>query len=643
MKTKRIISAVLSAVMLTGTMFVTNITASALGEVTSVKEVSSTKSGFKIKWSNKWSDLSENAITYDIKLSTAGTSLSYKSMQGNSLSITSNLTPGTSYKVTVRPRNGETVGEWSEPYIASTSCSDVSVKQTAAMKNSVTLKWNKSKGASGYKVYQQNSTTSGIKYKLLATTKSTTATVPLNKYKIKNVKQYNTALLVRPYRTTADYTAQTKAKQIASASFVKHPKTTAFSTAAPYIKSGKLVLKSNKWVNGFQYKTYTTGGKLITSGTAKSSSKSATVAVGNSDVYRVQARAYIKVNGKTYFSSWTKKTLVCPTLNLKSKWVNNTIKISWQKINGVSGYNLKLVQKNNTAVSYKKTGYKKNSIIITRKELKSIKISNKYKVAVAPYRSEKKPKATYKFSSSATNIGYIEVIGHRGIRDKAPENTLASFKAAKKAGYESFECDYWETKSGDIIICHDENLALCGHPEIDVRTITAETRKKYPVKNDPNVKKYGTQYLPTLQEVASTAYKLNMRLYLHNKDNNISEKGIEKVCKILRKYNMINRAVVFSSNKDCATRISKHNCTSGLLRLATNDKVLPNAIKYMKKNKMTWLVTRINDYLTPSVAKFAHQNGVKIGCWAVNNPTLASKQANIGADFLITDYFYLDK
>ena len=49
------------------------------------------------------------------------------------------------------------------------------------------------------------------------------------------------------------------------------------------------------------------------------------------------------------------------------------------------------------------------------------------------------------------------ILGHRGIMSKYPENTLDSFKEARKRGI-SIELDVLLTKDNVVVCCHDENL-----------------------------------------------------------------------------------------------------------------------------------------------------------------------------------------
>src|ERR1700722_5240459 len=50
------------------------------------------------------------------------------------------------------------------------------------------------------------------------------------------------------------------------------------------------------------------------------------------------------------------------------------------------------------------------------------------------------------------------VVGHRGAAARAPENTLAGFRAAKALGCAWVEFDVRLTSDGSLIVCHDDTL-----------------------------------------------------------------------------------------------------------------------------------------------------------------------------------------
>lgn len=59
----------------------------------------------------------------------------------------------------------------------------------------------------------------------------------------------------------------------------------------------------------------------------------------------------------------------------------------------------------------------------------------------------------------ASSLNLPPVIGHRGAAARAPENTLAGFRAAKALGCAWVEFDVRLTADGALVVCHDDTLA----------------------------------------------------------------------------------------------------------------------------------------------------------------------------------------
>jgi len=50
------------------------------------------------------------------------------------------------------------------------------------------------------------------------------------------------------------------------------------------------------------------------------------------------------------------------------------------------------------------------------------------------------------------------VLGHRGWRDRFPENTLASFQAALALGCDALELDVHLSRDREVVVLHDETV-----------------------------------------------------------------------------------------------------------------------------------------------------------------------------------------
>ncbi|MGB1220724.1 MAG: glycerophosphodiester phosphodiesterase, partial [Alcanivoracaceae bacterium] len=52
----------------------------------------------------------------------------------------------------------------------------------------------------------------------------------------------------------------------------------------------------------------------------------------------------------------------------------------------------------------------------------------------------------------------VAIVGHRGARGEAPENTLASFQLAIDAGVPEIELDVRLSSDGHLIVLHDKDV-----------------------------------------------------------------------------------------------------------------------------------------------------------------------------------------
>ena len=401
--------------------------------------------------------------------------------------------------------------------------------------------------------------------------------------------------------------------------------------------ANKLTLTADLPVDGFSYQVYK-GSKKIASAAiaAKDSSASAKLNLKVGTIYKARARAYNLADGVKSYGKWTEYTYISPAPTVTYKWSEKGLKITWSEAKNASHYNLRVERPNNSNISVKYTGLTAASFTVPFSALPLLNVNKRYKISVAPYKDN------IKTNTGTVTTNSIEICGHRGAMDVAPQNTLASFQKAYELGYNSIEADYWETNSGDLLILHDNTLKMCNNPTIDVRTLTKNSLKNYPIKKGPNVKTYDTQYIPTLAQLAKFASQSNLKLYLHTKNSNITDTGLTKVYNTLKKYGMENKTIVFSSNKTACARIAKHKIRAGYLIFPKSKKDIRAGVDYTKSVKAKLLICQYNEFMSSAGVEYAHKKSIKLGCYDVSNQATASKFTNMGADFLITNNDFIN-
>ena len=65
---------------------------------------------------------------------------------------------------------------------------------------------------------------------------------------------------------------------------------------------------------------------------------------------------------------------------------------------------------------------------------------------------------TIAMTAPSTAPRHPTLVGHRGARGEAPENTLASFQVALEAGVTEMELDVRLSADGHLIVLHDSDV-----------------------------------------------------------------------------------------------------------------------------------------------------------------------------------------
>ena len=229
-----------------------------------------------------------------------------------------------------------------------------------------------------------------------------------------------------------------------------------------------------------------------------------------------------------------------------------------------------------------------------------------------------------------------KLIGHRGVKNLSPENTLNSIELAYKLGLNWVEVDVKISQDSVPFLLHDDTLD---------RTTTGEgspTNFNYShiKKLDAGMffYKYSTNiYTPTLQEVLTFCKKYKMGLNIELKPNlGFEKQNINAIADLLRNFNFTNQ-YYFSSFDWNSIILMKELLPSayyGLLIHDFNNNVfLSNALEICKKYnfsccgfnnkvintdiinevKMNGLITTVysEDNLKPSEANELWSNGIK--------------------------------
>lgn len=239
------------------------------------------------------------------------------------------------------------------------------------------------------------------------------------------------------------------------------------------------------------------------------------------------------------------------------------------------------------------------------------------------------------------------VIAHRGYCQIAPENTLPAFRLAKTAGADLVELDYHHSKDGKLVVIHDATLdrttdagAKWGGSKIRVESKTLAELQSLDAGQwfDPQFS--GTR-LPTLNEALDVIQAGGVTL--------IERKaGDAAACvALLRERKLVNQVIVQAFDWDYLADFHQREprqvlgalgppSTRAGKKLTDDEKVLSeNWIAEAQKTGASAIVW--NKQVTREAVTQAHQKGLKVWVYTINDPGDADQLLDLGIDGLITN------
>lgn len=138
------------------------------------------------------------------------------------------------------------------------------------------------------------------------------------------------------------------------------------------------------------------------------------------------------------------------------------------------------------------------------------------------------------------------VIGHRGAAAVCPENTLASFRAARDAGAYMIELDVQQSADDELVVFHDETLErVCGESVVLAALSWHElaSKKVGQWQGEP-------LWMPRLAEVFAT-FQRSLLYNIELKTNVVRYEGIEaRLAALVQAHDLRERVLVSSFQPD---------------------------------------------------------------------------------------------
>jgi len=230
----------------------------------------------------------------------------------------------------------------------------------------------------------------------------------------------------------------------------------------------------------------------------------------------------------------------------------------------------------------------------------------------------------------------IWTIAHRGASGHAPENTMAAFRRAVELGARFIETDLQITRDAQVIAIHDLMLDRTTSGKGQVHLLTLEQIRALDAGAwfGGGEASFSGERVPALEEILEFAKEQDVIFYLEIKSG--SAWGIEHaVVAALREQNASARVVILSFDPGSIESVRQLDSTmmTGFLCEQPSGDLVERTVRVGARQ----LVAR-GDLLTPSVVDKAHQAGLQLVAWTINEPEQMRRLVAAGVDGIITDF-----
>jgi glycerophosphoryl diester phosphodiesterase len=224
------------------------------------------------------------------------------------------------------------------------------------------------------------------------------------------------------------------------------------------------------------------------------------------------------------------------------------------------------------------------------------------------------------------------VLGHRGARHAAPENTLRSFQLALEQGADGVELDVRLDRDRNLVVLHDRTLARVTGWH-DVRDVERVGRREL-----AQVELGAGARVPLLADVLAWAESTGARVNVELK-HDVSDRRalVEGVAREARRLRDPARSLLLSSfHPPIVAALSR-----ALPELTTAWLVHAGQRVLREAPGWRWLGARaVNpEHPLATAARIAawKRRGALVAVWTVNDPNLALRLSALGVDAIISD------
>jgi glycerophosphoryl diester phosphodiesterase len=238
----------------------------------------------------------------------------------------------------------------------------------------------------------------------------------------------------------------------------------------------------------------------------------------------------------------------------------------------------------------------------------------------------------------AAGAGRPAIAAHRGGARLWPENSVTAFRGALGLGVDLVELDVHQTRDGEVVVVHDPTLERTTTGHGAVRDLTWKELETAVIRGTTD------ERLPRLGDVLALLRPTAVGLLLEIKNGPGGERyaGVEeRVLALVDAAGLADRTTIMAFDWTILERLRALSPTARLTGLLSQlgaeraggvGAVVPR-LRALGANDLGIERT----LLTPAAVRSAHDAGLSIGVWTVNEPDELDRALAAGVDYVTTD------
>ena len=228
----------------------------------------------------------------------------------------------------------------------------------------------------------------------------------------------------------------------------------------------------------------------------------------------------------------------------------------------------------------------------------------------------------------------MRIIGHRGARGEAPENTLAGFQYIHDLGIRAVEFDVRQLKDDELIIMHDDNFLRTTGIDQALYDLNSTELEAY---NQANIwMDWDTQITPTLAQTLNIIHDFeHIEVEVKAVATKIeAEKLVLALQKQLQGFEQTTVITSFDLKIHQALEQQKSSFKRGLLIEEDIRELAIEQALQLGCCQIGWM----NQLATDEMIQATQKAGLSMSVWTVNDIQRAKQLQKLGIDGLITDF-----